>query len=233
MTDRTDSKQRPPTAAATLAATLGLRPLDRLQLVSSRAIAETTLLPAGLRLPDLPFYYFQRVVGEMLEVRSPGGCPGFVLPQEVCDVIPGEPMLVRAMPPRVFLERQKLPLAQRQSRPGPECYAPAYVLYTLKERWGHVNAAVWFVDPALNGEHPIYAPLTDDDRTRVERGARRTLMPVMSRTSANWSADHGVERAGAKVGRTVRQFIEAGIAGRTAEVSALACAGLGRPSRAV
>lgn len=76
MTARPESNNTMKTTTSTLslAKALGLRPLDRVQINSKHEISEAR---AFSRYQDahseLPFFYFQRVVGDKLEVRSPGG----------------------------------------------------------------------------------------------------------------------------------------------------------------
>jgi len=176
---------------------LGLHPLDRLQINDKREIRELRSWKrmGGSQDTDLPFFYFQRVMETgLLEVSSPSGYLTYILPEDICDMIPGEPVTVRAMPQSVFIARLKLPLKERQGAPGPECYADANVLRIQKDRWGRVDSVfVSFVDASLNGSSHWAAPIHPEDRPGLAAKARRTIMPVMSNSrTANHSADHGV-----------------------------------------
>jgi hypothetical protein len=197
-----------PSSPLDLAAVLGLRPLDRVQLNSAWAIAETNLDARGPSGRQLPYYYFQRVVDGNLELRSPGGCPVSVPPTDVCDVIPSNQVCVMAMPRSVFLERLRLPRQTRQATPSPESYSPAHVLYAFKDRFGRAEAVVWFIDEVLNAGGPFKAPLRDDEFHRFQSLAIRSRMPVCHTSrSAPWSADHGVSRSEAACRRRAQEFI--------------------------
>lgn len=216
-----------------LAKVMGLRPLDRVQINSKQKISESRLLRDHSTAPDeLPYYYFHRVVGEQFEVRSPGGYMDRIDPLEVCDVVPGQPVLVDAMPRSVFVNRLKLSVTERNHPAGPECYAPAYVLHATKNRWGQVEVGVWFVDDALNDANIWTAPLARDERNRIESLVRRTVMPVLSRASASYSADHGLAHAEKFAARISSLLITAGLGGDTVAVAKLAASGTGRLSKA-
>ena len=195
-----------------LANVLGLRPLDRVQVNDAHEIREMGALAQIGCKSDLPFLYFQRVREDgLLEVRSPGGYVTSLAPADVCDVRFGDPMIVRAMPHAQFMTRSRLPVDQRQGRPGDESYAPAYVLYAQKDRWGRVDqVGVWFLDPALNGDKPFHAPVHDDDRACLAQKATRMNMPEMAyRFGAPASADKGLQRERDMANRAVRGFIKA------------------------
>lgn len=217
----------------TLARILGLRPLDRIQVSSAREIAEMYM---GLRPgqpAELPFMYFQRVLPDgRFELRSPGGYATNVNPAEVCDVIPGSPIMVRAMPRAVFEARLKLPLLDRQKTPGPESYVDAYVLYIAKDRWGRVDQVfVWFADDSLNGDKPWAAPVHGDDRRALD-ALRRTSLPVFSKHAGALSADTGVASSIRLADDTVSTFMRAALRGEKTLVSAIAGSGLRPLSRA-
>lgn len=215
---------------------LGLRPLDRLQLNDKHEIKEMMMAPQlGYGHCELPFLYFQRVRDDgRLEVRSPGGYATTVLPEDICDIVPGKPLLVRAMPEKVSLSRLRLSLFERQLRPGPECYADAYVLHVWKDKWGRVDQTfVLFIDPALNGERPKNASIHDDDRKRVAEHARRTNMPVVSNSKGYSSADHGLAHE-RNLGRDiVSHFVECALRGNKAGVDRLTTVGIKKVSRAM
>ena len=220
-----------PAAKLSLARALGLRPLDRVQLNSRAAIEDTWLqIPLGRSAPwDLPYYFFQRVIGDdQLELRSPGGCACRVSPLDVSDVIPGTPISVRAMPRSVFLERLKLHHTSR-TPPGDECYAKAYVLHALKNRWGQVDVAVAFEDASLDSGSSFMAPVHPDDRRALGQLARRSTMPVMTgRGGAGYSADRGTAQAQHADARVTSSFIRASLKGLTAEACLLLEAGARR-----
>jgi len=213
---------------------LGLRPLDRLQINDKHEINEMLMAPQlGYGHCELPFLYFQRVREDgRLEVRSPGGYATSVLPEDICDIVPGKPLLVRAMPEKVTLSRLRLSLAERQQRPGPECYAEAYVLHVWKDKWGRVDQTfVWFIDPALNGERPKNASIHDDDRKRVADHARRTNMPVVSKHGGNHSADHGLAHERDLSRAVVSRFVKAALRGNRGDIERLTTAGINKISR--
>lgn len=176
---------------------LSLKPLDRLQINDAHENRERrSWMRMGHKQDcDLPFYYFQRVLEDgRLEVCSPGGYRTAIAPTDACDIIPGHPVMVRAMPKSVFVERLKLSVHERTHPPGPECYADAYVMRVEKDRWSRVDRVlVSFVDPSLNqGEH-FSSPIHPDDRIGLNAKARRTVMPVItSSRSDGYSANHGI-----------------------------------------
>lgn len=181
-----------------LGAMLGLRPLDRLQINNAHELRElrSWQRAGNAQDCDLPYFYFQRVTEDGgLEVSSPGGYIATVPPTDICDIIPCEPIIVRAMPRSVFLARQKLSVRDRQQPPGPDSYADAYVMRVEKDRWGRIDRVfVSFLDPSLNESMSGSAPIHPDDRHAIAPKARRTRMPVISKgNAANWSANHGVE----------------------------------------
>ena len=218
-----------------LSKTLGFTPLDRLQVSDKREIRELFFgAPSHNHQPELPFLYFQCVRPDgMLEVCSPGGYAMAVSPHDVCDVLPGKPLIVRAIPEKVFLSRLRLSIAERQARPGPECYAEAYVLRVTKDRWNRVDQTfVWFLDPALNGDHPKAATIHDEDRRLVENHARRTNMPVMSLAKGNASADQGVAQAQSLNHDIAARFLRECRKGNRAAAEVLSMAGYKKITRA-
>ncbi len=184
---------------------------------------------------DLPFFFFQRVLDNgSLEVRSPGGYVTSVSPHDVCDVIPGEPLSVRAMPERAFLERLKCSTRERQQASAPECFAEAYVLYANKDRWGRPDFYVWFANPEHNTTgRPWRGMLMEEDRRRIEKKARRTIMPVSAcRGSANYSADFGCQKEADYNRYVAKRFIAASLGGCSEAVAVLSVAGTRRLSLA-
>jgi hypothetical protein len=211
-----------------LAGVLGLQPLDRLQLNDQHQIAE---MAVGRRMGqqcDLPFLFFQRVLPSgLLEVRSPGGYVTAASPEDICDLRRGAPVIVRAMPEAQFRNRLRLPVQERQKRPLDECYAPAHVLYVVRNRWGQVDqVAVWFLEAVHNSGKPFMAPIHDDDLALVREKATRAHMPVMSATlKAPASAEKGLKLEREQAERLVRGFLKAGRSGNASAVSRLAMAG--------
>lgn len=172
-----------------LASLLAIPPLSKVQLQSRAALRDARFDSPGVI--DLPFWFFQCVVGEQLEIRSPGGFMTRIAPEDICDIVKADPIVVQAMPRRVLLERLRMPLRERQQSPGPECYRPAHVLWVMKDRWARVDAAfVRFLDESLNeGAGPQQASLDDPSRAMLNAIARRDRMPVVSRQGqASWSA---------------------------------------------
>lgn len=219
-----------------LGSVLGLRPLDRLQVNNAREIREMQIAPQFGYRAELPFLYFQRVLDDgRLEVRSPSGYATALDPWDVCNIVPGQPIVVRAMPRERFIARSKLSFNERQLKPAPDCYADAIVLYVTKDRWGRVDQVfVWFVDPALNGDRPYAAPIDDNDRLDLAQQARRTVMPVMGKGSrgAACSADHGVQREESLARDVAKGLIRRAILRDRQGVEYLAMAGLKKINRA-
>lgn len=211
-----------------LGRSLGLRPLDKLQVANARLIREASY---G-RHPSndaaqcrLPFWFFiaVNVEGKLL-VMSPGGYREHVDPLDVVDVCRGEPIPVMAMPKAACLARHKLSLAERQRAPGPECYAAAYVLHASRDRWGSFSYAVAFEDEALNSEGYCsrYAPIADQDLQALIPLTRRTRMPVVSWNSkANWSADAVPARIEERARLNARRFVRASVSADLKERASL------------
>lgn len=207
-----------------LASFFQMQPLWRVQVNSPEAIRESTIGPPspGARA-RLPYWFFQRVVGEQVELRTPGGYAALVSPLEICTVLPRPVLTVQAMPRARFIERTSMPLSARQQAPAADWYAPAHVLYGRKDRFGHVQFVVSFVDRDLNGpeNQPFAAPLRDDERARLEALARRTVMPIQGPGRANHSADHGLARAEDRTRRAVSELIAAALRGDDLRVGEL------------
>lgn len=207
-----------------LASFFQMQPLWRVQVNSREAIRESTIEPPspGARA-QLPYWFFQRVVGEQVELRTPGGYAALVSPQDICTVVPRPVVTVQAMPRARFVQRSAMPLSARQQPPADDWYAPAHVLYGRKDRFGHVQFVVSFVDPQLNGpdNQPFAAPLRDDERARLEALARRTVMPIQGPGRANYSADHGVSKAEDRTRRAVSELIAAALRGDDLRVGEL------------
>lgn len=217
-----------------LCTALGLKPLDRVQVNDAHEIREMSFAPQLGYEAELPFLYFQRSTKDgRLEVRSPSGYVTTVAPEDVCDLACGEPVIVRAMPKAVFVARLAIPRSERGDLSGPECYADAHVLYVTKDRWGRIDQTfVWFLDESLNDDRPWPAPIHADDRAHLEKKARRTTMPIMSRTGGTRSADQGIaaERAFARC--LTKRFIACAVAGDRPGVEMLAMAGAKRITQA-
>jgi adenylate kinase len=109
-----------------LASLLAIPPLSKVQLQSRAALRDARFDSPGVI--DLPFWFFQCVVGDHLEIRSPGGFMARVSPEDICDIVKADPIVVQAMPRHVFNERLKLSWHERQRSLGPECYRPAHLL---------------------------------------------------------------------------------------------------------
>lgn len=82
-----------------LATLLDLLPLDLGQLNNRAAIREMRAATArGNEVVDFPFLFFQHVTkDELLLLRTPSGYVWAAPPHDVCDVLPGKPLTVRAM----------------------------------------------------------------------------------------------------------------------------------------
>lgn len=189
----------------------------------------------GYGYQELPFFYFQRVMDDgRLEVSCPAGYVTAVRPEDICDVAHGEPVVVRAMPHDVFVARLRLPHKERGIAPGPECFADAHVLRVVKDRWGGIDQVfVRFFDPALNIDKAWNAPVAPGERNRLAGLAKRTIMPVSSKSSrgANRSADHGMAAETAHAREVVRRFLGCATQGRRADVERLASVGAKSISR--
>lgn len=156
-------------SSITLAGSLGLKPLDRVLINSTHEIREARAFSRQEDKPfELPWFYFQRVVGDKVEVRSPGGYACDISPHDICDVIPAQPITVRAMPMSKFLERISLPLSQRQCRPDSSFFSEAHVLHAEKGKFGRIDFLVWFIDESLNTTKPVRTIIEGDQRTLVD-----------------------------------------------------------------
>jgi len=209
---------------------LGLRALDRLQINDAAAIREMTLEKRRGQNYPLPFMFFQRIRADgLIEVSSPGGYLMKVAPEDVCDLIAGEPIVVQAMPKKIYLERLKLSLREKQAAPGQDCFEPAHVLRVEKDRWGRVDRVfVEFLDRGLNSEEQWSAPIQDSDRTFLNQIARRDRMPVITATkqAAGYSADKGVDNQERVIAALARTTFKCAIKGYKNGVEQLASAGL-------
>lgn len=217
-------------SALLLGQLLGLRPLDRLQINDAHELRELRSWQRMGNTVDCepPYFYFQHITSDgNLKVSSPGGYLTTVSPVDVCNIIHGEPIIVRAMPRSVFMARQRLSLRERQQAPGDECYENAYVMRVEKDRWNRVDRVfVSFVDPSLNQGEPGACPIHQDDRRALEAKARRTTMPVMSGSRASgYSADQGVERQQHLCDATVRALLRCARRGDRSGVEKVSMAG--------
>lgn len=208
-----------------LARLLNLKPLDRVQLNDRREINEMQFsVQLGYGQMDLPFLYFQRVCADgRLELASPSGYITYASPADICDVISGEQIKVRAMPHAVFKARMSLPLAQRQSDPADECYVPATVLRLEKDRWNRVDRVfVQFDDQSLNEDRAVSVPIHTDDLKLLASKARRVNLPVISPKARGYSsAEHGVATQRQKAWYAAQAFFKAALAGQQAKASAI------------
>jgi hypothetical protein len=185
--------------SVSLSALLGLRPLDRLQLNTP-----------GMRRDHggcLPWWYFQREHDGRLEVSSPGGSLDWVKPEEVCSILPGEPIVVHALPQAAFLDhlRRKTPITN-------DSFRPARLLRLRRDRWRRIEPSAWvsFDDGSLNDSPTFMCPLRDDSRAAV-RDLTRNVVPIVSCSSdfrsASASAERGLSRASDKARREVSRFL--------------------------
>lgn len=212
-----------------LASALGLRPLDRVQLADRQQIGEMRMSPQlGYGNLDLPFLFFQHATCDgRLALCSPGGYTTYADPSDVCDVIPGVPLVVRAMTEEGLLAHLRRPVSRRGEPPEPTWYAEAYVLHAQKDRWGRVDRVyLWYLDERLNGERPKYRPVHADDLAAVQASMRRTRMPVIGNGSSSYTADQGVQARDRLAAAAVSTFIEMAVRGHAAGASTLAGAGL-------
>ena len=194
-------------------------PLDRLQINDKKTIDDLSVFRRmyGINNPELPFVYFQRVLTNgKIEVRSPSGQGFSVDATDVCDVLKGEPVIVRAMTRQTFIARSSRPIEERHLGPTEDDYQPAYVLWVSKNQYGQIEPRVLFLNEALNQEshnsNTWIAPVHIEDRFILESVAKRTIMPVSHyKSKANASADHGIERARAANAHIVSSFIKASL----------------------
>lgn len=205
-----------------LASVLGLRPLDRLQVSNSLTIREfrnEAHFGGGLAPEsDLPFWYFRRVVGDQLEVSSPGGYVCRVAPSEVCVILPGTVVPVMAMTKSQFLAWGNLSSSAKNTISDDKkasFYSAAYVIGAQQGRFGFCFE-VEFVDAALKHDRTTFSPLSDASRRFAESMAKRTIMPIASSRAVNFSsANKGVLAARDKAKRAVSLFFRASLNGNT------------------
>ncbi len=216
-------------SARTLGHCLGLKPLDRLQIANRREVAEMRAFSQPRGKPqDLPFLFFQRVLPDgMLEVRSTSGYVTRVDPLEVCDIIPGVPVCVRAMPRSVFLARLKLPLAERGAPAPNDSYHSASVRYVMKDRWGRIDQVfVTFDDDTLNRDAESFAtPVTARDREHLNATATRSTMPVMGPGTSAASADKGLAHEKELHSEAAQALVACALAGHAAGVERITSIG--------
>jgi len=208
---------------------LALRPLDKLQILDRRTIAESMLLnrahPAHRANP--PFWFFQRRCEDgLLEVATASGYLARVSLADVCDVVAcAEPVVVMAMTPSAFALRSRLPLRERQQQPSAGCYAPAQVARVERDRWGHHTFLVVFLDPAHNGTKGLHrAALLDGEASRVQKLLVRTRMPVVcarNRTHSYGGEDRGRSKQTLFASAQSRAFLGAALSGNAKEVARL------------
>lgn len=219
---------------ASLAAALGLRPLDRLQIADRSELAQMRRTGHPLAAPgDLPFWFFQRLMPNgLLEVATTSGYVTSVTVLDVCD-IRREPaaIKVKAMTRGAFARRLSARCGQALSIPGPDDYADAYVLRVVMDRWQRVDRCyVQFVDDALNsGDAAAFsAPLAAGEAERLQSLARQGLFPV-SRVSVRRAgfggSARGLRREATQVDRQVRALFKAALCGDVKAVARLASAG--------
>jgi len=218
-----------------LARMLGLRPLDRVQLNNRDAIRDMQLgRQVGCVMDELPYLFFQHVTDDgKLCLRTPTGYAWHAAPEDVCDVIPGEPLLVRAMTTSGFHACIARRVAERGNPHPQEWYAPAYILHVSKDRWKRIDrTCVCFVDEALGEKPGSYRPVHQDDLERVLERARRTQMPVLGDGGNMLSADKGVVTSTRLAAATVSTFFRLALQDDAGSAQ-LSSAGISRPSHAV
>ena len=216
----------PASSRPALCTVLGLRPLDRVQINSRREITECTAFARFTNTPqDLPWWFFQRVVGDMLEVRSPGGYAALVTPQDICDVIQSTPIRTLAMPRANFIARLRNRSGGSAHHDDSNAYAPASVLHATKNRWGQAEFRVLFDDESFNDSATWIAPIaTAEHARRAPLGCRRN-MPVSGSRGASYSADAGQQTRHDFHKRVATVFVQAARAGRRDIASTLAAIG--------
>lgn len=217
-----------------LAILLGLRPLDRVQINSRREREERDMWRFMNAKPeaDLPYFFVQRLLADgAIEVRSPNGGVWSIRPQEICNVIPGVPVSVRAMPRAMFVDRL------RSSPPAPatdQDYRPALVRYVSKDRWNRIDQVyVSFLEEGFNDADKFASPIHPDDRAMLSSIANRSKMPVTTAGGRGgaYSADGGVDTAQRLADATVSAFRRCALVGDTVRAKVLREAGLKTVSR--
>lgn len=218
---------------ATLAAALGLRPLDRLQIADRSELAQMRRTGQPLAAPgDLPFWFFQRLMPDgLIEVATASAYVTSVSVLDVCDIRrEPEPIKVKAMTRSTFLRRLSARCGQPLHSPGPDDYADAYVLRVVLDRWQRVDSCyVQFVDDALNsGTATFSAPLATGEADRLQSLSRQGLFPV-SRVSVRRAgfggSARGLRREATQVDRQVRALFKAALGGDAKAVARLTAAG--------
>lgn len=205
-----------------LGCVLGLSPMDRVQVRSDKVFREAaaflrlSISPGDPRRKEgvaLPYWFVQATCADgRLVVRSPSGYKDYVDPLDVCDIQQGTPLRVRAVPVARFLDSLRTFAPSGRSRFAPADFHWATVMFVSRAKRGVLDGVhVRFDDDDLNGGDrwdKVAVPIQDDDRRMLEKRARRTIMPVVSRTSAPWSADQGLSASERKHERAVRKFIQ-------------------------
>jgi hypothetical protein len=153
----------------TLADLLNIPPLSRVQINSTKTIRDFRIGDARPE-NDLPFWFFQRTVGELMEVRSPGGYAALVHPTDICDVVPAEPLVINAVPHALFIDWLGLPVSHRTRSIDPSLYRPARLLWVTKDRWNRVDGIfVQFIDETFNTRATLSAPRGRQDPKNAHR----------------------------------------------------------------
>lgn len=220
-------------ARASLAAALGLRPQDRLQIADRSELAQMRRTGQPHAAPgELPFWFFQRVMPDgRIEVATASGYVTSVSVLDVCDIRrEPEPIKVKAMPRSAFLRRLSARCGHALPSPGPDDYADAYVLRVVMDRWQRVDGCfVQFLDDALNdGSAAFNAPLAAGESERLKSLARQGLFPV-SRVSVRRTgfggSTRGLRKDSTQASRQVQAFFDAAINGDARTVARLAAVG--------
>ena len=204
-----------------LAKVLGLQPLDRLQLSNAQSLRRfrdeahmTRTGPRQSAAPDLPYWFFRRIVGDELEVSSPSGYVARISPSEVCDILKGFPVCVLAMTKSSYVAWNSLLPAQRREKftqgATNDYYSPAKIIGAQKGVFGF-SFEVLFDDEALNADRSTFSPLTDESQKFAVAHAKSTIMPISG--GFGYSADKGVALGRDKAQAMAKAFYAAALGG--------------------
>ena len=201
---------------------LELTPLTKL-LVGDRSTIRDARFMADGRWIELPYWFYQYTNqhGELV-ASSPGGYLANLAPTDVFDMIPAEPIRVKALSAPAYLRHLK---ANSHGPAAPEYFTDASVIMAFKDRWGGFDYRVRFDDPDLNTSSTYFAPIPKEDRERIAKLINRRNIPVVNyRSSSPWSADQVAKSISLAAEKKTRKFFAVALSGDARRTTKLATA---------
>jgi hypothetical protein len=192
---------------------LGLRPLDRVEVISREALRTAADFGHMGRGNELPYWYFQHTLPDgRLEIRSPGGSEEVIGIEDVANVIPGKPIVVRVRHPQ---DKWNLLNANTRAESEAELAKPAIwhealLMNITKDRWGRIDQVrVLYPNQEMRSHCASKLPawVHDDDRHALRRITRSCAPIITPKGGASWSADAGRQSEANKRNTLARAFI--------------------------